>query len=217
VNLQQTAERLGADRFLGVPVRDFERGGRLQFAFLVAAGMNPDTRLVDIGSGVLRLGYWLIHFLNPGCYCGIEPHAERLQLGMHAVLESETLHAKRPRFDTNDRFDTSVFGEKFDIFLAFSIWTHAAKPQIELMLDSFVRDASEGAVFLTSYSPAGWTAHDYNGDRWFGTSHESDVAGCIAHSTRWIETVCRARDLSVRRRHLDPVYRQRWLEIRRSI
>ena len=59
-------------------------------------------------------------------------------MGINAFLDSETLAAKRPRFGTNPHFDTSVFGEKFDFFLAYSIWTHASKGQIQAMLDSFV-------------------------------------------------------------------------------
>ncbi|HEV7798776.1 MAG TPA: class I SAM-dependent methyltransferase, partial [Pyrinomonadaceae bacterium] len=141
MNLQKRAELLGEKAFLGVPVQGFAKGGRELLTYLLNAGLNPDSRVVDIGCGVLRGGYWLIHFLNPNCYCGIEPHEGRLEMGVHTILEPEVLAAKRPRFDTNPRFDTSVFGEKFDFFLAYSVWTHAAKPQIEAMLDSFLRDA----------------------------------------------------------------------------
>src|SRR2546430_9968312 len=146
MELQQKAEMLGEKTFLGVPVRDFEKGGRELLIYMLNAGLNPDSKIIDIGCGVLRGGYWLIHFLDRGCYCGIEPHARRLEMGVNTILEPETLEAKRPRFDTNPHFDTSVFGEKFDFFLAYSIWTHASKPQIQTMLDSFLRDAKEDAV-----------------------------------------------------------------------
>ena len=49
---------------------------------------------------------------------------------------------KRTRFDGNSKFDTSVFSEKFDFFLAYSIWTHASKPQIQTMLEGFLRDST---------------------------------------------------------------------------
>ena len=215
MRLQAKAEVLGERTFLGVPVRDFEKGGRELLVYLLNAGLNPDSKLVDIGCGVLRGGYWLIHFLDPGCYCGIEPHTGRLEMGTGTILEPEVLAAKRPRFDTNPRFDTSVFGETFDFFLAYSVWTHASKPQIETMLDAFLRDASPSGVFLTSYFPAGWWRPDYRGDAWYGTSHESDVPGCIHHDRRWIRSACERRGLTVRELGRDETYRQTWLAITR--
>jgi hypothetical protein len=215
MRVQEKAERLGASTFLGVPVRDFEKGGRELLVCLLNAGLNPDSKLVDIGCGVLRGGYWLIHFLDPDCYCGIEPHVGRLEMGTRSILEPETLTAKRPRFDANARFDTSVFGERFDYFLAYSIWTHASKSQIGVMLDAFVRDATERGVFLTSYFPAGWGRPDYREDAWYGTSHESDVPGCIHHDRRWIRAACERRGLVVRTLGRDVTYRQWWLAITR--
>jgi hypothetical protein len=217
MNLQQKAEMLGEKTFLGVPVKDFEKGGRELFRYLLSAGLNPDSKVVEIGCGVLRGGYWLIHFLDPGCYCGIEPHVGRLEMGTSTVLEPEVLKAKRPRFDTNPHFDTSVFGEKFDFFLAYSIWTHASKPQLQTMLDSFLRDAKEGGVFLTSYLPAGWRHRDYQGDKWTGTSHESDVPGLIYHDFQWIKAESDHRGLITRKLGRDETYGQFWLEIARRI
>ena len=81
-------------------------------------------------------------------------------MGMYTILEPELLEAKRPRFDTNPHFDTSVFGDKFDFFLAYSVWTHASKLQIQAMLDSFIRDSKDDGVFLTSYLPASWRHPD---------------------------------------------------------
>src|SRR5882672_7511379 len=116
MKLQKRAEIQGEKKFLGVPVKDFEKAGREQLAYLLTAGLNPESKVVDVGCGVLRGGYWLIHFLNPGNYCGIEPHKERLETGIQNILEPEMLEVKRPRFDMNPFFDTSVFGEKFDFF-----------------------------------------------------------------------------------------------------
>jgi hypothetical protein len=213
MRLQQKAEMLGEKTFLGVPVRDFETGGRELFIYLVNSGLTPDCKLVDIGCGVLRGGYWLIHFLDPGCYCGIEPHKGRLDMGTQVILEPEVVAAKQPRFDTNSSFDTSVFGEKFDFFLAYSIWTHASKLQIQTMLNAFLRDSNDDAVFLTSYLPASWRHPDYRGDEWHGTSHESEKPGCIYHSRRWIKAECARRNLIMRELGRDKTYDQDWLEI----
>ena len=215
MELQNRAEMLGEKTFFGSPAQDFERGGREQFIYLLTAGLNPDSKIVDLGCGLLRAGYWVIHFLDAGCYFGIEPHTERLQMGINTILEPELLETKQPRFDTNAHFDTSVFGEKFDFFLAYSIWTHASKRQIQETLGSFARDAKDTGVFLTTYLPAGWRRPDYKGDEWTGTSHESDVPGCIYHSLGWIKAECARRGLTVRELGRDKTYGQSWLEIKR--
>jgi hypothetical protein len=215
MNLQAKAEMLGAKTFLGVPVENFAAAGREQLCYLLAAGLNPGSKLADLGCGVLRAGYWLIHFLDAGCYCGIEPHTGRLEMGVHTILEPEILEAKRPRFDSNADFDTSGFGEKFDFFLAYSIWTHASKRQIQATLDSFLRDSREEGVFLTTFLPQDWRHPDYQGERWFGTSHECDVPGCIHHSRRWIRAECERRGLQIRELGRDNTHRLSWLEIAR--
>ena len=213
--LDQIAARLGRETFLGVPVERFAAGGREQLIALLRAGLDPDSKVADLGCGCLRGGYWLIHFLDPGCYCGIEPHAGRLEVGLREILEPAVLAGKRPRFDANPSFDTSVFGERFDFFLARSIWTHAPKRQIEAMLDNFVRDGAGGARFLTSYLPAD-DGTDYAGDAWVGTSHESAAAGCIRHAFSWIASACDRRGLAAVELPGRRFNGQVWIDIRRA-
>ncbi len=214
MNLYDKARSMNERTFLGFQPEDFEPGGREQFNYLIHAGLLPDSKVVDLGCGVLRAGYWLIHFLKPGGYFGIEPHTQRLKMGLETVMDADIIEEKKPSFDTNDQFDTSVFEQKFDFFLAYSIWTHASKKQILLTLDAFIRDAKPDAVFLTTYLPATPDKQDYTGESWFGTSHESDVPGCINHSFEWIVAVCHERGLAVRELGKDRTYGQSWLEIR---
>ena len=191
MRLQQKGKNLAKAVFVGGLVRDFEKAGRLQLIMLLREGLYPDSKVLDVGCGCLRGGYWLIHFLDPGCYCGIEPNTESLDAGIKEILEPGLLDAKRPRFDRNVHFDASVFGEKFDFFLARSIWTHASKDHIRKMLDSFVRDSTDTAVFLTSYYPARWFIfRDYHGTKWVTPT-------MICHSFNWIQAECQQRGLKV--------------------
>lgn len=214
-HLQDRVDQLRTGKFLGVQFDGFERTGREQLIFLLMCGLTPSSTIVDIGCGVLRAGYWLIHFLDRGRYCGIEPVEERLSIGLSTILEPDVLELKRPRFDHNANFDTSVFREKFDFFLAYSIWTHASKSQIVMMLDNFVRDSKPDAVFLTTISPSGWRRPDYSGQTWVGTSHESETPGCISHDFAWIRRECRRRGLSVRLLCKDTTMGQTWLRVSR--
>ena len=153
-SLQTRSERIAGEVFLGGPRRDFERVGRLCLDVLLREGLSPSSSVLDVGCGALRVGYWLMRFLDPGCYFGIEPNREMLKVGLEQVLEPEVLARAHPHFDHNDRFDFSVFGERFDFVLARSIWTHTAKSQISAMLGSFAQTAAPAGVLLASYHPA---------------------------------------------------------------
>ena len=217
MTLQHKAERLAKGTFLGGPVRDFERVGRLQLITLLRAGLYPQSKVLDIGCGCLRGGYWLIHFLAPGHYCGIEPNRAMLEAGLRHLLEPEVLRTKQPRFDYNASFDASAFGEKFDFFLARSIWTHASKGQIAQMLDSFVRSSAGGAIFLTSYLRARWPIFpDYMGSKWVGRSDESSRRGLVFHRLGWIRTECHQRGLRVIELKKGRYNGQTWLKITKA-
>lgn len=152
--LQARSERIAKDVFLGGPPRDFERVGRVCLDVLLREGLAPTSRVLDVGCGALRVGYWLMRFLDSGRYYGIEPNGEMLKVGLEQIVEPEVLARAKPRFDENDRFDFTVFGERFDFVLARSIWTHASKAQIDAMLAAFAATAAVNGVMLATYHPA---------------------------------------------------------------
>jgi hypothetical protein len=133
---------------------NFTRMGRRQLEVLLHEGLRPESLVLDVGCGMLCGGYWVMRFLNPGCYFGIEPNKASLQAGLDWIMEPEVLAQAKPRFDNNDDFDLGVFDCKFDFVIARSIWTHASKPQIRAMLDGFVQHGAAGAVLMTTYVPA---------------------------------------------------------------
>jgi SAM-dependent methyltransferase len=181
--------------FLGGPARVFGTAGRTLLMTLLKEGATPDSRVLDIGCGCLRGGYWLIHFLDESRYFGIEPNVKMLEAGLRILLEPGLANLKKPAFAHNADFDFTAFGETFDFFVARSIWTHASKPQIQIMLDGFVKTARGGATFLTSYRPSTLFGHDYAGEGWVGRSHHSDTPGMVRHSLGWIRSECAQRGL----------------------
>jgi hypothetical protein len=193
----QADEMIKQHGFLGVPRETFEVGGRAQLVRLLSHGLTPESKVLDIGCGCLRVAYWLVRFLDSGCYFGIEPARQRVDLGKQYLFTPAELEQKQPRFNFNAGFDSSIFATKFDFFLAGSIWTHGSKRHIETTLDSFQRDSVPTGVFLTSYLPAMSPGEDYMGESWVGTSHESDTPGVIRHSLTWITSVCNRRGLKV--------------------
>lgn len=219
--VQQRAERIAGEVFTGGPVEDFERVGRLQLVTLLEEGLLPQHRVLDIGCGALRAGYWLIHFLQPSHYFGIEPNVAMLHAGRDRILEPGLEAVKKPTFDHNDRFDCGVFGVTFDAMLARSVWTHASKDQIEAMLEGFAATGSVAAFFLASYLPAKRGLRrkgrpDYRGTEWLGRSHMSTRAGMVAHDLRWITAACAGRGLRVMELDREEVNKQRWLRVERA-
>src|SRR5260370_14447026 len=106
------AEMIAQYGFLGVPVETFEDGGRRQFVALLNEGLCPESKVLDIGCSCLRTAYWLIRFLDPGCYHGIEPARCRVDYGLKYLFTPKLLLAKQPRFDFNPPFTSSVFVTK---------------------------------------------------------------------------------------------------------
>lgn len=218
--ISEAAERLKASGvYLGGPPHLFEAGGRRQLMLLLNEGLAPESAVLDIGCGSLRAGYWLIHFLNAGGYCGLEPDAHKYEAACAMLLEPGMAEAKAPQFDSNGELDFSVFGRKFDFFLARSVWTHAPKSAIEKMLDGFVEWGTGKAVFLTSYVRARWwSGDDYSGDDWLlGSNRPPPPRHLTRHSIGWIRSACTARDLKVQEIG-NPAFAfggQTWLKIRR--
>ena len=173
----------------------FEIAGQKLLMTLLSEGLKPSSKVLDIGCGCLRGGYWLIHFLDKGCYFGIEPNVKMLEAGTRIILEPELAEIKMPQFDHNEKFNFTVFREKFDFFIARSIWTHASKQQIQIMLDRFISNATSGGIFLTSYIRPSLFKKDYTGTGWVGKSHESNNPGIVRHSFGWIQTECTTRGL----------------------
>tara|TARA_B110000438_G_scaffold224736_1_gene218619 strand:+ start:2239 stop:2919 length:681 start_codon:yes stop_codon:yes gene_type:complete len=205
--------------FSGGGYYDFHEAGENQLFVLTHFGLEPSSKVLDIGCGCLRGGRWLIPFLNPKCYFGLEPNIEMLEVGKTIVVDSETMDEKKPIFHSNANFDFGIFDTSFDYLIARSIWTHSSKKQIEKMLDQFVRNSSSSAKFLTSYmKPRIPIFDDYKGDRWIGKSHESNQPGITRHGFKWIKKACDERGLSVINIDSNLNYKaQIWLLIEKKI
>jgi len=154
--IQEVGRLIAADTggFTGGKLHLFAEAGRYTLESSLQNGLKPHHHLLDLGCGALRNGYWLIRFLDSGCYFGIEPVERYVRIGLKHAVGPELAAEKNPRFDHGRNFDFSVFGVKFDFVVARSIFSHASADQIEVAMASFRENSSERAVMLSSYAPA---------------------------------------------------------------
>jgi SAM-dependent methyltransferase len=150
--LDRVAERIeeAAGGYTGGPRGSFEAAGRDALLALLESGLLPSHKVLDFGCGALRVGYWLVRFLDPNCYCGID-RERKVEIGKRFALTPELLAFKAPRFDDNRDCDMSVFGERFDFVLARSIFTHMAPGLVRKSLASFRENSPPSGVLLASY------------------------------------------------------------------
>ncbi len=131
----------------------WEEIGGLQFGFLLRHGLKPWHRFLDVGCATLRAGRWMIRYLEPGNYTGVDISPAALRYGRRLVRQ-ERLTDRRPRLilsDGNLKFEQ--FGEeKFDYVIAQSVFTHLMDSQIDECLSHVHRVLSPtGAFYFTAW------------------------------------------------------------------
>lgn len=209
--IQRRGEQLAeTGQFVGGPPELFGRVGRDQLITALANGLTPEDRLLELGCCVLRGGYWLMHFLNPGNYCGIEPIEHRPGLGVEHILGEGDFERLQPRFAFNENFDASSFGHEFEFILGRSVWTHCSKSQIDVSLESFKSCAAPGGVMLMTIGRADNDSEDYKGDGW--------SPYIIKHKEDWLLELADLKDLRVERADspTDFVENQNWVKVTRK-
>lgn len=127
--------------------------GALQRDFLIARGLRPEHRLLDIGCGALRAGVALIPYLDPGNYWGIDKHRALLDAGWVAELRPLGLTARQPRAQlvALADFEFAELGVRFDYALAQSVFTHLPLNRIRRCLARLAPCMNVGGALYASY------------------------------------------------------------------
>lgn len=129
---------------------EWETHGDWQREFLIAQGLQPQHRLLEIGSGTGRLARKIVPYLDDGNYAGVEISDGARGYSVR-LATSEGWENKHPAFYSS--VDVVEQGVTQDFFWAFSVFIHLPE---HVMRDVFVQCAARmgpKSLFYFSYVP----------------------------------------------------------------
>lgn len=124
--------------------------GKLQYHFLIMQGLKPSHNFLDIACGSLRLGQFLIPYLETGRYYGIDAEKNLISAGVEKELPKALIDEKQPHFTANMNFDFS-FIDYFDYAMAQSLFTHLTMEDIAICFKNLLPKAHKDSRFYFSY------------------------------------------------------------------
>lgn len=130
----------------------WDENGQNQLDFLIGQGLKPGHTFLDVGCGCFRAGRFLVDYLEPEHYYGIDANLGVMQAGYDYEL-SDAQRAKLPTTNlrANDRF-LCEFGEtRFDYAIAQSVFTHVSLNHIRLCLARLAQSMNPGGKFYATF------------------------------------------------------------------
>jgi SAM-dependent methyltransferase len=131
----------------------WEEMGKLQLDFMLAQGLEPQHRLLDLGCGSLRGGVHFVRHLQPGNYYGLDNNQSLLDAGYEVELAAAKLQERLPRrnlFCSAD-FLLPVEDGFFDFGIAQSVFTHLTFNSIRRCLETVAPKFRRGGVLYATF------------------------------------------------------------------
>lgn len=146
------ARRVAAGEHRAVVGGLWDEIGALQLAFLRANGLTPQSRLLDIGCGSLRLGVRAVDFLDTGNYWGTDINESLLTAGYEKEIVPAGLAHKLPRVNliVDSDFTFNGLPHQFDFAIAQSVFTHLPLNHLRLCLSSLAKHLNGPCVFYVT-------------------------------------------------------------------
>jgi SAM-dependent methyltransferase len=140
--------------------------GRLQMRLLKYCGLEPSSRIMEIGCGIGRLVYDLAPYLDTGAYAGfdIAPDAiDWLNENYKPLLPNfrfdlVEVHNARYRPGASDSAERTRFpydDDSFDFSCSFSVFTHMQLPEIAHYLTELRRVLEPGGKGVMTFFAIG--------------------------------------------------------------
>lgn len=129
-------------------------GGRDVYEFLAeAAHLAPESRVLEIGCGTLRVGLHFIRYLNPEHFHCLERDELSLMAAFRYELPSQGLLHKRPLIVKGEDMDFSKFGSgiMYDLIYASAVFLHMPDKLVWVGLERLAAKLKqeEGRIFVS--------------------------------------------------------------------
>lgn len=127
------ADALSKGRHRDIVGGRWDETGRAQMSALLAEGLAPHHRLLDIGAGSLRLGCKAAPYLDPGHYWATDLSIALMQRGYDLELAQKD---RLPVGQLVEDVDFSFAGipDTIDYAIAFAVFTHLPADNLERAL-----------------------------------------------------------------------------------
>lgn len=128
----------------------WEAHGQLQFDLLIAAGMLPKHKVLDLGCGALRAGVKIAAYLEENHYYGIDPRLPMINVGFAQEL-------RRTKLSRDNLFCSNIYEhgrlepETIDFGLCIAMMTHYDFNIVRIMLENSEKYFKPGAKLFVSY------------------------------------------------------------------
>jgi SAM-dependent methyltransferase len=129
----------------------WEELGRLQFEYLLNAGLESAHYFLDVGCGPLRGGLHYIRYLEPGHYFGVDKNAAVLEEACAVELPRQGLEDRAATVVPMEDFAFERLGQTFDYALAQSVFTHLPLNSIIRCLMNMERVLAPGGQFYATF------------------------------------------------------------------
>ncbi|WZY96351.1 hypothetical protein YC2023_068680 [Brassica napus] len=129
-------------------------GGRDVFEFLAqSSNLKPNSRVLEIGCGTLRVGLHFIRYLNPTHFHCLEKDELSLMAALRYELPSQGLLHKRPLILRGDDMEFSKFGldTAYDLIYASAVFLHMPDKLVWTGLERLVEKLKpyDGRIFVS--------------------------------------------------------------------
>ncbi|CAJ1354021.1 unnamed protein product [Effrenium voratum] len=133
----------------------WDKVGQAQFTFLThpeGGGLSPSSSFLDIACGSLRLGRWMIPWLQTGKYGGVDKARRLIEQGYWFELLPED-RRKAPRFAVTEDFDFGLLykSDAPEVSWAHSLITHLIFADVVTLLTKLRQVVAAGHRFYATF------------------------------------------------------------------
>lgn len=118
------------------PGGEWDNTARMVLDLLLDAGLCRTARLIDVGAGSLRVGRYLVLYLQEHGYTGLEPEASMGSAGFMFTIGETVRSILQPRmiYESIETYDRKEDPRTYDWALGWDVFVHLPAEALEMAL-----------------------------------------------------------------------------------